>query len=184
MSQVPTRVLAARVDRMIVLQFAGQVTAEFCPAVRAFCADESTDPPAAVAVYLQDVEHFDSTFLGTLLCLRSRFGDDCVVLISPGEQCDAGLRRMGAHLLFPIQEDSLPENVEWTNLSDRITARDAYDFQHNVVEAHLELARTPGPMQKVYEPIARQAEREFAQRHGWDSLSTVRLPRQRVGRSD
>jgi hypothetical protein len=69
-------------------------------------------------------------------------------------------------------------------LSECITARDEYDFQFNVVEAHLELARTPGPMQKVYEPIARQAEREFVLRHGWESLSTTRLPKQRVRRGD
>lgn len=184
MSQTRTSVLAARVEQTIVLKFAGRVTAEFCPAVRSWCEDESDILPSSVAVCLQDVEHFDSTFLGTLLCLRSRFGEDHVVLISPGPECEAGLRRMGAHLLFPIRQDPLPEDIEWINLSDRVSARDAVDFQYNLVEAHLELARTPGPLQKVYEPIARQAEREFVQRHGREKLSNSRLPRQRVPSGD
>lgn len=184
MSQTPTTILAGRVGRVIVLQLSGRVTAEFCPALRSYCAEEGAPAPAAVVVHLQDVEHFDSTFLGTLLCLRGRFGEDRIALVSPNSECLAGLKRMGAHLLFPIRDEPSPENIEWTNLSDRITARNSYDFHQNVVEAHLELARTPGPMQQIYEPIARQAEREFAQRYGFDSLSTVRLPKQRIAKND
>ncbi len=179
MSQASTKILAARVHQAIVLQIAGHVTAEFCPALRDYCAEICASPPAAVVVHLREVEHFDSTFLGTLLCLRSRFGENGVVLISPGTDCLAGLKRMGAHLLFPIRDEPLPADVEWTILSDCVAKREGFDFQHNVVEAHVELARTPGPLQKVYEPIAREAEREFTARHGKDSLSSVRLPRQR-----
>jgi len=184
MSQASTKIMAGRIGRIIVLRLSGHVTAEFCPALRSYCAEDGGLSPAAVVVHLQDVEHFDSTFLGTLLCLRGRFGEDRVVLVSPGSECLAGLKRMGAHLLFPIRDEPLPEDVPWITLSDRMTARDSYDFQHNVVEAHLELARTPGPLQHIYEPIARQAEREFAAQHGWDSLSTVRLPKQHIIKSD
>ncbi len=179
MSQALTKILAARAEHAIVVQIAGHVTAEFCPALRDYCAEECASRPTAVVVHLREVEHFDSTFLGTLLCLRGRFGEECVVLVSPGTQCLAGLKRMGAHLLFPIRDEPLPDGIEWTVLSDRVAEREGFDFQHNVVEAHVELARTPGPLQKVYEPIAREAEREFTERHGKDSLSSVRLPRQR-----
>ncbi len=179
MAQASTKILAARAGQTIALQLAGHVTAEFCPALRDFCAENCASPPTTVVVHLREVKHFDSTFLGTLLCLRSRFGENRVVLVSPGTECLAGLKRMGAHLLFPIRDEPLPVDVKWTLLSDRVAQREGFDFQHNVVEAHVELARTPGPLQKVYEPIARQAEREFTERHGKDSLSSVRLPRQR-----
>jgi len=173
MADASTSLLASRYGDTIILQVTGQITAEFCPALKKFCAGEHPNPSTKVQVHLQDCSHFDSTFLGTLLCLRGRFGEDGVVLVSPGEECRAGLKRMGAHLLFPIRDEPLPDDIEWTTLTDRAVSRDTFDFQHNVVEAHVELARTPGPMQKVYEPIARQAEQEFAEKHGWDSLTVI-----------
>ncbi len=176
MTDASTTLLAGRCDETIVIRVGGRVTAEFCPALKSFCNATGQDDCQSVEVHLQDCEYFDSTFLGTLLCLRGRFGDDGVRLVTPSEKCLEGLKRMGAHVLFEIRNDPLPDELEWTSLSDHVASREGYDFQFNVVEAHVELARTPGPMQKVYEPIARQAEQEFAEKHGWDSL-TVKIPR-------
>lgn len=172
MSGTSTRILAGREGQTIRLRIFGRITAEFCPALKAYCASGSDAPPTDVLVQLQECEYFDSTFLGTLLCLRGNFGEEHVVLVSPGPNCLAALRRMGAHLLFPIRDEPLMDDLVWTSLSECPAGRESFDFQHNVVEAHVELARTPGPLQKIYEPIARQAEREFAERHGPQARSS------------
>jgi anti-anti-sigma regulatory factor len=166
MSGSSTNILAGRNGRTICLRIVGRVTAEFCPALKAYCAAEGDAPPTHVLVQLQQCEYFDSTFLGTLLCLRGTFGAAHVVLVSPGPDCLAALKRAGAHLLFPIQDETPIDGLTWTSLSEHAAARESFAFQHIVVEAHMELARTPGPLQKIYVPIARQAEREFAERHG------------------
>ncbi len=176
MADASTTLLVGRCDDTVVFRVGGRVTAEFCPAIKTSCNETGPALCRQVHVHLQECEYFDSTFLGTLLCLRGRFGEEGVILIAPSEKCLEGLRRMGAHVLFPLRDVPLPDDVEWTSLSERVASREGFDFQYNVVEAHVELARTPGPMQKVYEPIARQAEQEFAEKHGWDSL-TIKIPR-------
>ncbi len=176
MSDASTTLLVGRHNETIVIRVGGRVTAEFCPALKAFCNEAGQTSCEEVHVHLQECLYFDSTFLGTLLCLRGRFGEDNIVLVSPCEECLEGLKRMGAHVLFSICDEPLPDDVEWTSLTERVASRDTFDFQHNVVEAHVELARTPGPMQKVYEPIARQAQKEFEEKHGWDT-ETVKIPR-------
>jgi anti-anti-sigma regulatory factor len=166
MSGSSTNILAGRKDQTICLRIMGRVTAEFCPALKAYCTSEGNAPPTDVLVQLQQCEYFDSTFLGTLLCLRGKFGEGHVVLVAPGPECLAALKRMGAHLLFPIRDEPPIDDLAWTSLSDHAAARESLAFQHNVLEAHVELARTAGPLQQIYEPIARQVEREFAERHG------------------
>lgn len=176
MTDASTTLQVGRHDSTILVRIGGRVTAEFCPALKAFCSETGQVSCEELHVDLQECRYFDSTFLGTLLCLRGKFGEDNVVIVSPSKECLEGLKRMGAHVLFAIRDGSLPEEIEWTSLAENVTERDTFDFQHNVLEAHIELARVPGPMQKVYEPIARQAQKEFEQKFSWDT-ETVKIPR-------
>ncbi|MCA9075564.1 MAG: STAS domain-containing protein [Planctomycetaceae bacterium] len=176
MADDSTTLRAGHQDDALLLHAGGRLTAEFCPAIKAYCNEDGHGACRRVHVHLHECIYFDSTFLGTLLCLRGKFGEEGVILMTPSEECLEGLKRMGAHVLFPILKDPLPGDVDWTSLTERVASRDEFDFQHNVLEAHVELARMPGPMQKVYEPIARQAQKEFDEKFNWDS-DTIRMPR-------
>ena len=123
-------------------------------------------------VVLSECEHFDSTFLGTLLCLQKMWGKpggESLIVVAPCESCRATLVRMGATHLFPIEPAAPPEDLQWTNLSGEQAGRDTDVFQRNVLDAHLELAAVPGKLGETYQPVARMAEKEFQSRRQTDS---------------
>ncbi len=139
-----------------------------CPAMREFC-ESRFEGECHLHVHLEDCEHFDSTFLGTLLCLQRRIdrpGGERVVLVGPSPKCLAALHRMGAHRLFPIVTEQLPDaDVEWKDLGGEDLGRESFAFQKQVVEAHRELADTPGSLGEKYRPVAEMIEQEFEARY-------------------
>ena len=162
-----TRVWAAATEESLWLRIDGRAMADLCPALRSFCESELSSSRTTLYVDLHGCEHFDSTFLGTLLCLQKvhgKAGGQSVVLVTPAESCHQALKRMGAHLLFPIQAVDPPDQAEWTVISGTQTSRDSQEFRRQVVDAHSQLAAVPGPLGDLYGPIARMAEQEFASR--------------------
>ncbi len=139
-----------------------------CPAMREFC-EARLEAESHLHVHLEECEHFDSTFLGTLLCLQKRIdrpGGERVVLVGPSQKCLEALQRMGAHRLFPIVTDDLPDaDVDWKNLEGENQGRETFAFQKQVVEAHRELADTPGTLGDKYRPVAEMIEQEFEARY-------------------
>jgi anti-anti-sigma regulatory factor len=136
--------------------------------MREFC-ESRIEPETRLHVHLEECEHFDSTFLGTLLCLQRRIdrpGGEKVVLVGPSPKCREALHRMGAHRLFPIVDEVAPDaDVEWQNLECESEVRGSMAFQKQVVEAHRELAETPGSLGEKYRPVAEMIEQEFEARY-------------------
>lgn len=162
-----TRIWAATGSDGLWLKVEGRAMADVCPGLRSFCESQLTSERPTLYVLLDSCEHFDSTFLGTLLCLQKlhgKAGGKSVVLVTPAEACHQALKRMGAHLLFPIREESPPAEADWKLISDEAADRASDEFQRQVVEAHSQLAAVPGPLGELYAPIARMAEREFQSR--------------------
>lgn len=172
MSQSEATVWGARAQGVVHLRIDGRATADLCPALRAYCERHFDSGARNVRVHLSGCEHFDSTFLGTLLCLQAetgRAGGDRVVLVVPHEACLRNLRRMGAPHLFPIVEDAAadeapPEDLTWIELAAEPVSRESPAFQQQVVFAHRRLAEVPGPLGERYRPVAEQVSREFESR--------------------
>ena len=162
-----TRVWAAPVDEGLWVRIEGRAMADVCPALRAYCESRLDADHPTLFVDLHECEHFDSTFLGTLLCLQKRYGrpgGDSVVLVSPSETCEQALRRMSAHRLFPFEAHEPPDPSCWTQIAGEGCDRATLEFQQQVVDAHNELAAVPGPLGDLYRPIAHLAERELISR--------------------
>lgn len=88
------------------------------------------------------------------------------MLVGPSQKCLEALQRMGAHRLFPIVTDDLPDaDVDWKNLEGENQGRETFAFQKQVVEAHRELADTPGTLGDKYRPVAEMIEQEFEARY-------------------
>jgi anti-anti-sigma regulatory factor len=153
---------------VVHVKVVGWGVSDRCPAMREFC-ESRLESDSLLHVHLEDCEHFDSTFLGTLLCLQRRIdrpGGEKVVLVGPSPKCREALHRMGAHRLFPIVEEEKPEDdVEWTNLACDAHDRGSMAYQKQVVEAHRELAGTPGSLGEKYAPVAEMIEQEFEARY-------------------
>jgi anti-anti-sigma regulatory factor len=162
-----TRVWAAPADEGLWLRIEGRAMADVCPALRAFCEAHLDERRPTLFVDLRDCEHFDSTFLGTLLCLQKlhgRPGGRSVVLVAPGEMCDQALRRMSAHLLFPFEGHEPPDESRWEQIAGEGCDRGTLEFQQQVVDAHNQLAAVPGPLGDLYGPIARMVQHELVSR--------------------
>ena len=90
-------------DGAVHIRIDGRAVAHDCPALRQYVETALQDGCRKVFVHLDQCEHFDSTFLGTLLCLR-RFaeGDDPIdlQLVNTSEEAATIIRRMGAASLF------------------------------------------------------------------------------------
>lgn len=161
------RIWAAATDDSLWLRIEGRAMADVCPAMREFCQSQLTSQRPRLCVDLQGCEHFDSTFLGTLLCLQKvhgAAGGDSVVLVTPSKPCHETLKRMAAHLLFPIETIDPPEQSAWSQIAGDGPNRESFEFQQQVVDAHNELAAVPGALGELYGPIARMAEQEFVSR--------------------
>lgn len=153
---------------VVHVRVVGWGVSDRCPAMREFC-ESRFDTDSRLHVHLEDCEHFDSTFLGTLLCLQRRIdrpGGEKVVLVGPSPKCREALTRMGAHRLFPIvEEESSEDTLVWTNLECDTQDRGSIEYQKQVVEAHRELADTPGDLGEKYRPVAEMIEQEFEARY-------------------
>jgi anti-anti-sigma regulatory factor len=164
------RVWAAPADEGLWLRIEGRAMADVCPALRSFCEAHLDSERPTLFVDLCGCNFFDSTFLGTLLCLQKlhgRPGGPSVVLVAPSETCEQALRRMSAHLLFPFAsraEHEPPAPAAWKQVAGTGADRATLEFQQQVVDAHNELATVPGPLGDLYRPIARLAERELVSR--------------------
>ena len=164
------RVWAAPADEGLWLRIEGRAMADVCPALRSFCEEHLDAEHPTLFVDLCGCDFFDSTFLGTLLCLQKLYGrpgGPSVVLVAPSETCEQTLRRMSAHLLFPFAsraEHEPPPPSAWKQIAEQAADRATLTFQQQVVDSHNQLATVPGPVGDLYRPIARMAERELVSR--------------------
>lgn len=152
------------------LRVRGRAQAFQCPSLRQFVEDSLAGDATEVRIDLSECEHFDSTFLGTLLHLRRTrcaTGGAILTLVNPSGECRQLLKRMGATRLFNFAStrDDEPQ-FDWAALGELESEACGYDFKRNVVTAHQELAEVDGPMQEQYRVIAQMAADDLASAQG------------------
>jgi anti-anti-sigma factor len=107
-------------------------------------------------VDLRRCTFMDSTFIGTLMCLKRaahRRPQGEFVLVSPSAQCCQLFKQMGLEGVFPtVTEDEMAAPC-WTELKGG--ADDVGAFRRNVVQAHEELARLEGPAGEPFRAVVR-----------------------------
>ena len=130
-----------------VRQFTEQALAQ---GVRRLCFD------------LRHCTYLDSTFLGTLLFLqraaKRRIGGE-LILVSPSPDCVKLLHQLGVEACFRCLEAEELTALAWTELV-RDTS-DAVAFNHNVLQAHQELAGLAGTCGETFQPVARRLEQDL-----------------------
>ena len=149
-----------------MLKVCGRAQAHQCTAMRRFAEDVLAGRAAEIRVDLSGCDHFDSTFLGTLLHLRRarcETGKALLTLVSPSDACLQILSRMGARSLFHIDDAGCDADTqEWDILPEDAAGDCGLDFKRNVVEAHQELAEVEGPLRDQYRLVAEMAAQDLA----------------------
>lgn len=112
------------------------------------------DGATTLRVDLRHCSYLDSTFLGTLLQLQraTRNHTAQLTLVSPSAECKKLLHQIGVHDLFTVLlEEELPCN-DWVDLAGGFDNPD--DFNHNVLQAHEELANLGGSTGDCFRRVA------------------------------
>lgn len=127
-------------------------------AERAFKADGRT-----LCVDLRHCTHVDSTFVGTLLYLLKALKGDAVQrlrLISPTKPCLDALEQMGVLSLF--NTSTFEEDVDGSTWNEMgIELEDDAGFRRNILQAHEELAKVPGPCSEAFRAVVRCMEKDL-----------------------
>jgi anti-anti-sigma regulatory factor len=166
MSASNGRILARTADGVVFFHISGHVTAHCCPALRSFAEQQLTAGAAQVRVALAECSYFDSTFLGTLLCLSRHpalKAPGALQLCTPSPACRQILKQMAVQQLFTVVDDmgANPATGEWQELSGELDRQNSLPFKENVVRAHRELAGVPGPLAQQFQAIVDIASEEL-----------------------
>jgi len=112
---------------------------------------------AVLRVDLRHCDYMDSTFLGTLLCLKrlvEQRGGGRFALVEPSPKCRQLLRQMGVDAFLPVVAAEGPEPAAgWAELPTGLEDLDA--FKGNVVQAHQALAELDGPASATFRDVLR-----------------------------
>jgi anti-anti-sigma factor len=121
------------------------------------CAEQSLAGGAKVLrVDLRRCTYLDSTFLGTLLCLKrdiDRRGQAEFALVSPSPQCSRLFKQMGVDEIFPVVNADEPPASACTDLQSG--SEDLHTVKGNVIQAHQELADLPGAAGAAFQGVLR-----------------------------
>jgi anti-anti-sigma regulatory factor len=156
-----------RAGQTVVFQVEGRGTMTQAHSFRR-CADQSlAEGVTSLRIDLSHCTHMDSTFIGTLLCLKrdaDRRGGCQVALISPSTSCTRLLKQMAVTDLFPLLDEAALPGEGWTDLPCGPEALST--IKTNVEQAHVELAALSGPASEAFRDVvrclnkARETERE------------------------
>lgn len=149
-------------EQAIVFQVTGRGTMKQAPALRERAEKALADGVRRLHVDLRRCSYMDSTFLGTLLLLmravrqieHGEFG-----LVSPSAECRQLLQKMHLDSVYSFLDlEELPAYL-WTDLPAEFG--DAQCFDRVVVQAHQELAATPGAPGAMFAELAQRLMQEW-----------------------
>jgi anti-sigma B factor antagonist len=162
MQSAPDKMCVCEDDQSIVFQVEGRGTMKQAPALRARAERALADGVRRLHVDLRRCHYMDSTFLGTLLLLmralrQSEHGE--FGLVSPSVECRQLLEKMRLDTVYPMLDlEELPAYL-WTDLPAELG--DAECFDRVVVQAHQELAATPGAPCALFAELAKRLMQEW-----------------------
>jgi anti-anti-sigma factor len=145
-----------RQDHTVIFRVEGRATMAQSLPLRRYAERALAEGASAVFVDLRDCIYMDSTFLGTLLTLRSLLGKRAsgeLTLLAPSPACGKLLEQMGLHNVFATGPADEAEAGAWTELPTG--PADPTSFQRNVAEAHENLASLPGPAGEQFRQVMR-----------------------------
>jgi anti-anti-sigma factor len=131
-------------------------------ALRRFAEQGLAGGVTTLLIDLRDCTHMDSTVLGTLVFLKRAM--DCrhpggFALVAPSPQCHRLLDQIALAEFFPTVMERELAPGDWVELT--ANPDDPEAFQRNVVQAHVELARLPGPAGQAFQEVARRLTEEM-----------------------
>jgi anti-anti-sigma factor len=142
-------------EQTVTFQVEGRATMVQSQPLRRFAEQCLADGARCFRIDLRHCSHMDSTFLGTLLCLKRSIdgrGRGELTLVSPSELCRRILEQMGLDGVFPTATAEEPA-AEGAELPSDL--QDACGFKRNVLQAHQELASLPGPAGEPFRAVVR-----------------------------
>jgi anti-anti-sigma regulatory factor len=161
MQAIADRMRVCEDDRCIVLQVEGRGTMKQAPALRARAETALADGVCSVQVDLRRCGYMDSTFMGTLLLLMRAAAqlESCeFALVSPSADCRQLLQKMQLARIYKMVElEELPGYL-WSDLP---AEADEEEFDRVVVQAHQELAATPGAAGQIFSGLAERLMQEW-----------------------
>jgi anti-anti-sigma factor len=139
----------------------GRATMAQSVAFRRFAEQRLAAGATTLQVDLSACTYMDSTFLGTLLFLKSavdRRGQGEFTLVSPSARCRQLLQQMGLDAILRITAGDSADVSGWSDLADGPT--DVHAFKDTVTEAHQELANLEGPAGEPFRAVMRCLDKE------------------------
>ena len=147
--------------RTVTFRVEGRGTMAQSLPLRRFAEQRLAAGADSLRVDLRDCAYMDSTFLGTLLCLKGaaeRRGRGDFALVEPSPPCSRLLRQMGLDEVFPVVAGDVPAGTAWADLPG--AAEDVPALKGNVEQAHRELARLDGPAAEAFRAVVRCLDKE------------------------
>lgn len=166
MNAPQNRVRARRQGATVTFQVDGWGRMTHSLSLRRYAEKALGEGATALRVDLSHCTHMDSTFLGTLLCLKRQLetGGGAFVLVNPSPQCCQVLRQMAVEGLFTVQTEDEPAADGWTELCGDM--QDVEGFRRNVAHAHQELANLDGPAGAQFREVMRSLAQELGDARG------------------
>ncbi len=162
MQPAPDKMRVCEDDQCIVFQVEGRGTMKQAPALRERAERALADGVCRLQVDLRGCHYMDSTFLGTLLLLMrtvARLEQGEFALVSPSANCRQLMEKMQLMRVFSVVDlDELPVYL-WSDLPADVD--DSECFDRAVVEAHQELAATPGAPNAMFAELAKRLMQEW-----------------------
>src|SRR5262245_21360835 len=149
------------------IQVEGRGTMLHSQAIRQW-AEARVPATTRVRIDLSRCTYMDSTFVGTLLCLKrlteSRPAGG-LVLVCPSAECLQVLEQMRIGRIF-AQDPQCPVGCDWQEVRVDPESAKSLAFKSTVVEAHQHLADCPGPTGDRFRQLADDMARELARETG------------------
>jgi anti-anti-sigma factor len=149
-------------DGTLTVQIEGRGTMRQAPGLRRLAECGQMAGVRQFVLDLQPCSFMDSTFLGTLLCLRRQLGEDRLLLARPSLDCRRGLEQIGLLDIFHICAELPVPDKDWITTPD--TGEDLSSFRTSVVQAHQALAGLPGGSGERFRSVAACLSAESAAR--------------------
>lgn len=149
------QILVQERDGEVVVRVEGRGTMLQSPTVKQFAERCLTGSCRTLRLDLSRCNYLDSTFIGTLLFLQRKHGHAIAGrfgLLNPSPECSRILREMGVEELVPIGRHGASDEGDWAPLT--MLGMDPCALRANVMQAHQELAKTPGSCGEQFRGVA------------------------------
>jgi anti-anti-sigma factor len=147
--------LVQQLDHDVVLRVEGRGTMQQSATVRRFGERCLSTDRGTFRLDLSNCSYLDSTFLGTLLYLQRKHGQQATGrfgIIDPSPECTRLLQQMGIEELLSVVCHSGHTEMTWVPLTPEV--QDSCVLRAQVMQAHRELAAVPGACGEQFRAVA------------------------------